>query len=141
MPKKNLTILGFDFGTKQIGVALGQTTTHSASPLKVVRNHNDKVNWREISEIISDWQPQALVLGLPLNMDGSESEFCATIKKFARQLEGRFNLPVHLIDERLTSAVVKQSDTINKNYVTHPIDDKAAAVILQSWLDENRDTN
>jgi len=136
MPNKNITVLGFDFGIKQIGVASGQTLTCTANPLTVIKNHRDTINWQGISQVINEWQPQALVVGWPLNMDGSESDLCKRVKKFSRQLEGRFNLPVHLSDERLSSHQVKTDIASENNYQQNPIDDKAAAIILQSWLNE-----
>jgi len=97
------TLLGFDFGTKRIGVAVGQTLTGNARPLTTLRANNEQPDWEAIGRLIANWQPVQLVVGLPVNMDGSEHDLAATVHEFAEQLRARFALPVDLIDERLSS--------------------------------------
>ena len=100
-------LLGFDFGTKQIGVAVGQIITQQARELCNLKARDGIPNWEQIEALIKEWQPDALVVGLPLNMDGSPSDMCVRAEKFARRLNGRFNLPVHTHDERLTTFEAK----------------------------------
>ena len=88
-------LLGFDFGTKQIGVAVGQIITQQARELCNLKARDGIPNWEQIEALIKEWQPDALVVGLPLNMDGTPSDMCVRAEKFARRLNGRFNLPVH----------------------------------------------
>ncbi|MEW8260611.1 MAG: Holliday junction resolvase RuvX [Candidatus Thiodiazotropha taylori] len=97
------TLLGFDFGTRKIGVAVGQTLTGTATPLETLELVNQKPDWVRIEELINEWQPQALVVGLPLDVDDSETDATQPALRFSRQLEGRFHLTVYLADERFTS--------------------------------------
>ncbi|RHW21400.1 Holliday junction resolvase RuvX [Pseudomonas jilinensis] len=130
--------LGFDYGTRQIGVAVGQSLTGSAEPLRELRARDGVPDWEQIARLISEWQPDALVVGLPLNMDGSPSEMSARAEKFARRLQGRFGLPVHCIDERLSTFEAKQSlrdsDRTPTSYRDNPVDSLAAVLLLQTWL-------
>ena len=130
------TLLGFDFGPKKVGVAVGQTITGTASPLTTLRAVNDKPDWHGINELIEQWKPDALVVGLPYNMDDSETELAERVKRFARQLEGRYGLHVDLVDERLTSqaARAQMGKRIKK---TESIDAVAAKLILETWLSEH----
>lgn len=132
-------VLGFDYGTRQIGVAVGQTLTASASPLKELRARDGIPNWDEIAALLREWHPDALVVGLPLNMDGTASEMSARAEKFARRLQGRFGLPVHCIDERLSTFEAKQTlrDSGRRapsSYRDNPVDSLAAALLLETWL-------
>ena len=134
------TLLAFDFGTRQIGVAVGQTLSDSANPLTVLKARDGIPDWTQISSLLEEWKPDHLLVGLPLNMDGSESDFCARTRKFARRLHGRFGLKVSMVDERLSTFEAKQlAREHNKqqgSYRDHPIDDLAAAMILQSWMSD-----
>lgn len=128
--------LGFDFGTHKIGIAVGQTITATASPLTTLSNIRHKPDWQGISRLIAEWQPQTLVIGLPMQMDDQEAELAVRAKKFARQLQGRYNLPVEMIDERLTSR--EASDRLGKRAqldVTR-VDAMAAKLILETWLNK-----
>lgn len=131
-------VMGFDFGTRQIGVAVGQTLTASAEPLTHIRARDGIPDWDEIAQLIREWRPQALIVGLPLNMDGSPSDMSARAEKFARRLHGRFQLPVHTVDERLSTFAAKQSLRDNgrspRSYRDDPVDSLAAALLLQTWL-------
>lgn len=131
-------VLGFDYGTRQIGVASGQSLTGSAEPVSVLRARDGIPDWDQIGRLIAEWRPDALVVGLPLNMDGSESEMSTRAEKFARRLEGRFKLPVHRVDERLTTFEAKQTLKDQRrspsSYRSDPVDGVAAALLLQTWL-------
>jgi putative Holliday junction resolvase len=120
-------VLGFDFGTRRIGVALGNEITRHASALEVVPGGTHE-RWRALARLIEQWQPQQLVVGVARHPDGTPHEMTARCERFARQLEGRFRLPVARVDERYSSAVLEPGAAT---------DDEAAAVILQQWLDES----
>ncbi len=131
------TLLGFDFGPRKIGVAVGQTVTGSATALTTIRSQRDKPDWPRIETLIHEWRPDAAVVGLPFNMDDTEAHWCEQVKRFARQLHGRFGLTVHLVDERLTSIEAKRQLTNQKRpVVPEAIDALAAALILETWLRE-----
>ena len=135
------TVLGFDFGTRRIGVAVGQTLTASARPLSTLRSHNDRPDWSGIARLIAEWRPQRLVVGLPVNMDGSEHDFAAEVQSFAAELHARHGLPVELIDERLSSHEAQQKVTAMGGRgapagraAKEQLDRVAAQVILETWL-------
>ncbi len=130
----HLTVLAFDYGTRQIGVAVGQTLTGTATPVTVLKARDGIPDWEKISALLDRWQPRKLLVGLPLNMDGSRSEFCSRAEKFARRLHGRFGLPVEMMDERLSTFEAKQQLPRRSSYRENPVDDSAACLILESWL-------
>lgn len=103
----NQTVLGFDYGTKSIGVAIGQSITSSASPLLSIKAVDGIPNWDDIDKLLKEWQPQLVVVGLPLNMDGTEQEMTQRARKFANRISGRFGVKVTTQDERLTTADAK----------------------------------
>jgi putative Holliday junction resolvase len=121
-------LIGFDFGLKRIGVATANTTTMIATPLTILRAHSGVPDWIAVSRIIDEWTPDLLVIGLPVNMDGSDGELSSRAKKFARRLSARFNKRTVMIDERLTSHEAK------KIRPDEQIDDLAATFILETWL-------
>jgi len=131
-------LLGFDYGSKQIGVAVGQVITGQARELCVLKAQNGVPDWQKVASLIHEWQPDTLIVGLPLNMDGSPSDMSARAEKFARQLNGRFNLPVHTHDERLTTYAAKGElmarGQHHSNYRDNPVDALAAALLLEGWL-------
>jgi putative Holliday junction resolvase len=130
-----LILLGFDFGVKRIGVAVGQELTGTATALATVRSRNGKPDWNMITELIRTWRPDALVVGLPLHADGTESGFTRSVKRFIHQLEVRYKLPVHPMDERLSSHAAAQHEGAGKHELkSRGIDAAAAKEILQSWL-------
>lgn len=133
-----LRAMAFDYGTRQIGVAVGQTLTGQAEPVTVLKARDGIPDWDQIARLISEWKPDCLVVGLPLNMDGSASEMSARAEKFARRLHGRFNLPAHCVDERLSTFEAKQSlrdsHRTPASYRDNPVDSLAAALLLQTWL-------
>jgi putative Holliday junction resolvase len=134
------TALGFDFGTRRIGVAIGNLLTRSAAPLTTVCGGGP--DWAAIGALIEEWKPDALVVGVPYNADGSESALTASARRFARQLTGRFGLPVHEVDERWTSmeaaAVLRQqrrSGLRRRPLARGDVDSQAARLVLQDWLE------
>ena len=121
-------IMGFDYGTHRIGVAIGQRITQTASPLAILKAHQGQPNWSEIEALIIEWQPEAFVVGLPLHMDDEPSDLSVQAEKFARRLTGRFNLPHTMVDERLSSVEAKNLSAGDA------IDDVAAVLILETYL-------
>jgi len=129
------TLLGFDFGPRKIGVAVGQTVTGSASALTTVRSRRDKPDWTRIEQLVREWQPNGAVVGLPYNMDDTETGLAPSARRFARQLQGRFGLDVHLVDERLTSLEARRQ--LGRDATSlEAIDAVAAKLILETWLSE-----
>ena len=132
------TYIAFDYGLNHIGVAVGQSITLSARPLAALKANQGVPQWPQVKSLIDQWQPSELVVGLPLNMDGTEQPITQRVKKFSRQLEGRFNLKVLLCDERLSTVDAKAQIFEEKGYRglknKGDIDAKSAAVILESWL-------
>ncbi len=132
------TLLGFDFGLKHIGVAAGQTITATANPLTTLTPVGNKPDWAGIERLIREWQPDALIVGAPFADPGyAESPLLPRIRRFAHQLEGRFHLPVHLIDERLTTREAESLRGEQKYFSSGKIDALSAALILETWLHEN----
>jgi putative holliday junction resolvase len=129
------TLLGFDYGLRRIGVAVGQALTASATALTTVRARHGKPDWSAISRLVADWKPDALVVGIPYHMDGSEQEMTRSSERFCRQLEGRYGLPVHRAEERLTSYVVEAGLAAGAD--KHAVDPLSAQVILQDWLQQH----
>ena len=129
------TLLGFDFGTQRIGVAVGQSITGTATALCTVNARNNQTDWDRISELIDDWHPDALVVGLPLHADGSDSGTTTVVRNFAQQLGERSRLPVHIMDERLSSHAANQLQHQDKAGRKADIDAIAAMIILQNWLE------
>ncbi len=135
------TLLGFDFGGKRIGVAVGHELTASTQPLTTVAVINGKPDWPHISRLLEEWQPDLLVVGLPLNMDGSEQEVSRAARRFGHRLNGRYNLPVEMVDERLTSREAegivtdqRRSGQRRKRSAKSAIDQIAAELIIKTWL-------
>jgi putative Holliday junction resolvase len=128
------SLLGFDFGSHKIGIAVGNTVTATASPLTTLSYVKHKPDWDSIEKIISEWKPDTLVVGLPFQMDDEEAELAGRAKKFARQLQGRFKIPVEMIDERLTSK--EASNRLGKKAAKNVtlVDSMAAKLILETWL-------
>lgn len=126
------SLLCFDFGIKRIGVAVGQTVTQTANPLQTVKNKNNRPDWKTIEQLVEEWQPDALVVGQPLNMMDEVQEMTIAAEKFMRQLHGRFHLPVYSVDERLSSFEAAQ-----RTGRTTDLDPVAAQAILETWFAEN----
>jgi putative Holliday junction resolvase len=125
-------VLGFDFGLRRIGVALGNGITRSARALEIVprKSQADPAAWQHLARLIEQWRPSQLVVGVASHPDGTAHEMTQRCERFARQLEGRFHLPVARVDERYSSAVLEGAGNLRAR------DDEAAAVILQQWFDE-----
>ncbi|MBE9533002.1 MAG: Holliday junction resolvase RuvX [Proteobacteria bacterium] len=133
------TFLGFDYGLKNIGVAVGQELTNTASPLTVIKARNGIPNWDDIQKLLDQWQPQLLIVGLPLNMDGSEQVMTKAARKFGNRLNGRFQIAVEWQDERLsTYEALDQLGIHSKLDAKHrdDVDRISAQLILQSWLNQ-----
>lgn len=132
------TVMAFDFGERRIGIAVGEHLINSATPLTTIDNESNEVRFAAITQLINEWQPKLLVVGLPLSLDGSETEVTQLCKKFARRLNGRFNLPVIMIDERYSSAEASQllNETGIKGRAQKAmLDQVAAQTILRSYFD------
>lgn len=134
------TVLAFDFGLRHLGVAVGEASLGFAHPLTSIDAEANDVRFAEVAKLIAEWQPILLVLGLPLNMDGSEHELTRAARRFARRLEGRFGVSVAFVDERLTSLEAEsqlrdigRSGRMHKS-LSHPV---AAQIILQNYFDDN----
>jgi len=130
------TLLGFDFGTAKIGIAVGQTITATANPLTTIRSKKGAINWPSITDIIEEWQPDRIIVGLPKDLDDSDTEITARAQRFARQLEGRYHRPVSMMDEKLTSMEAR-SIIGRKPKNIEELDAIAAALILETWFSEN----
>lgn len=136
------TILAFDFGQKRIGIAVAHQQTGIASPLTTLTAINDQPDWDSINKLIMEWRPDALVIGVPYHMDGSDQEMTEHARRFGRQLHGRYNLPVHEVDERLTSSEAAsehaQQRAAGRRRKTQKgdLDKLAASLILETWLQQ-----
>lgn len=128
------TFLGFDFGVKRIGIAVGQRVTGTASALCTVNARDNAPDWEQIGALITEWRPHALVVGLPMHADGTDSAVTRAARRFAQQLEGRYRLPVHMIDERHSSQAAAELLAEEQDSKTG-LDAMAARIILQDWLD------
>jgi len=133
------TLLGFDFGMKNIGIAVGQELTATANPLTAIKARDGIPDWSHIEKLLKEWQPDLLIVGLPLNMDGTEEEMTAAAKRFGNRLNGRFNIPVEWQDERLTTYEALDQMGIRSKMDSRQrsdVDQLSAQLILQSWLNQ-----
>ena len=135
---KPLAALSFDFGTQRIGVAFGQSISGTARPVCVLKANDGIPDWEQVGSVIAEWSPDVLVIGLPYNLDGTESELLRRAVKFGNRLNGRFHKPCYGMDERLSSRaaieqVMEESGSMTK---TSGIDDIAAQIILENWFSE-----
>lgn len=136
------TVIAFDFGTRRVGIALGNTLTGSARPLATIDARDETARWREIANVIAEWQPAQLVVGLPTHVDGTPHDMTERARRFARDLGQRFGLPVALVDERHTSEIAKTelraAGRGGRN--ERALRDQAAArLILEAWLNERHE--
>jgi putative Holliday junction resolvase len=129
MAAKELTIMAFDYGTRRIGVAVGNTLTQAGRPLKTVAEPSSDASFKVIEGLLKEWQPNLLVVGLPCHPDGTEHEMSARARRFGNQLHGRFGLPVDWVDERYTSAVLESDPEMRDN-----LDAESAALILEQYF-------
>jgi putative Holliday junction resolvase len=134
-------VLGFDFGTKRIGVASAQAVTGTASPLAPVPARDGIPDWDKLDALVAEWTPEALVVGLPLNMDDTESGLSHLARKFARRLVARYRLPVFMCDERLSShsarGLLMEVQQRRKGKLP-ALDSTAAVLIAEAWLADPR---
>ena len=129
--------MAFDFGLRQIGVATGNTLLGTTRPLPILRARDGIPNWDELQALVEEWQPDVLIVGEPVNMDGSPSDLSGRAHKFSRRLHGRLGLPVEMVDERLSSFEAKQISREHGHrgdYQRNPVDSLAAELILKTWL-------
>lgn len=124
-------IIGFDFGLKRIGVAIGQTITRTATPEAIVASKDGKPDWEHITRLFEEWKPSAIVVGLPMRLNGEEQALTQPARKFGQRLSGRYQRPVFYIEEQLSSIEAEQ----RKTKARQPVDDHAAQIILENWLD------
>ena len=133
-----LSVLAFDFGTHKIGVAVGQSLTGTATPLPELKADQGQPDWNQVATLIAEWQPDVFVVGVPINMDGSEFEMTFRARKFGQRLSGRFGKPWHAMDERLTSFEARELSRRQPNVKQRKgalVDSLAASLILQSWFE------
>jgi putative Holliday junction resolvase len=131
------TLLAFDYGVKNIGVAYGQTLSGTATEIPPIKARDGVPNWDDVAALLKEWQPDVLLVGLPLNMDGTESELCPRARKFGNRLHGRFGIKVEMVDERLSTFAAKEEAAERGhrgNYGQAPVDSIAARLILESWM-------
>ena len=136
----NRSLMGFDFGTKSIGVATGQEITGSASPLTSLKANEGIPDWAQIEKLLKEWQPDLLIVGLPLNMDGTEQEMTQRARKFGQRLHGRFGFQVEFKDERLTTTDAKARLFEHGGYRAlgkSRVDAVSAQLILESWMESH----
>ena len=126
--------LGFDYGTHKIGVAVGQSLTATATPLQTLGAVNGRPDWQRIARLLEEWRPDVLVVGHPFEMSDREADNAEGAKRFARQLHGRFHLPVHMADERLTSREAWARLGREAGRDPTRVDSYAAKLILETWF-------
>ena len=144
----NRSLLAFDFGLKRIGVATGSLITGTASALTTLQSKDDAPDWQAIEALLAEWSPDIIIVGLPLNTDGSESEMTVAARKFATELQSRFSIPLEFADERYTSveaeAILKDQRRLgirNKKLKKADIDATAAILIAESWMRSTGDSS
>lgn len=134
MPEQNAVprmVMAFDYGTRRVGVAIGNTLAKVGQPLKTIAASSLDSLFQEISSLVREWQPTQLVVGIPLHSDGAEHEMTAKATRFGNQLKGRLNLPVALVDERYTSVILEGDSQMRDNLDAH-----SAALILEQYFAE-----
>ena len=129
---KPMTMLAFDYGTRRVGVAVGNSVSKVGQALKVIAAPNVDALFREIESLVKEWQPDQLIVGIPVYPDGAEHEMTAKARRFGNQLNGRFNLPIEWVDERYTSAVLEEDHRMQDNLDAH-----SAALILEQYFSES----
>ena len=127
-----ITVMAFDYGTRRVGVAVGNTELRASQVLKTIVATNTDTLFSEIERVLQEWQPGQIVVGLPMHPDGAEHEMTAKAKRFGNQIQGRFNLPVTWVDERYTSAILEGNPQMNDN-----LDAYSAALILEQYFAEH----
>lgn len=133
------TLVAFDFGTKSIGAAVGQRITGTARPLAALKAQDGNPDWQAIERMLKEWQPEAVIVGLPLNMDGSDQPLTARARKFANKIHGRFGIKIILHDERLSTVEARAGLFEQGGYRALSkgrIDSASAVVILESFFEQ-----
>ena len=125
------TVMAFDYGTRRIGVAIGNSVAQTGQALKTISQNNIDVRFQELAALLKEWQPDQLVVGLPAHPDGTAHEMTAKSKRFGNQLHGRFQLPVVWVDERYSSVVLEGDDKMRDNLDSH-----SAVLILEQYFAE-----
>jgi putative Holliday junction resolvase len=136
---KGLNLLGFDFGSKRIGVAFASNPLTQPVVLAPIKAQDGIPHWQTLESLISEWQAQAFVVGIPYNMDGSISEMALRARKFANRMSARFDIPCYVVDERLSTQAAKQEHLAaggGSDWKKHGVDGIAAGLILQTWFNE-----
>ena len=137
---ENGIFLAFDFGARHIGIATGQKVTKTATPVGSISAKEGQPNWQQLDAIIAKWQPIALIVGHPLNMDGTYQPLTHRAEAFADQLKARYHLPIHLVDERLSTKAARETLFNQGGYKAlkkDQVDAVSAQIILESWLQQN----
>ena len=129
--EKELTVMAFDYGTRRIGVAIGNTLTQTGQPIQIIAENGVDARFGLIEALIQEWQPDQLVVGLPCHPDGAPHEMTLKAKRFGNQLYGRFHLPVDWVDERYSSVVLEGNPDMRDN-----LDAQSAALILKQYFQE-----
>ncbi|WP_412536719.1 Holliday junction resolvase RuvX [Marinobacter sp. MIT932201] len=132
-------VMAFDFGTRRIGVAVGQELLGSGQPVALVPARDGIPDWQQIESLLEEWRPDLVVVGLPLNMDDTENDMCARARKFGKRLHGRYHVPVEMVDERLTSFEAKGEVMAaggSRDFGRHGVDDRAAVLILETFFQQ-----
>ena len=132
------TLVAFDYGTKNIGVATGQTITCSATSQPPLKAKDGIPDWQQLEKLLAQWKPDLVLVGLPLNMDGTESELSARARKFANRINGRFGVKTEMVDERLSSFEAKgeiMGQGGSRDYKNNSVDSIAARLILETWFE------
>jgi putative Holliday junction resolvase len=143
-PATGTTVLAFDFGEKRIGVAVGDLAVRIAHPLTTIAAEDNARRFEHIGKLIAEWRPVRLIVGLPMYPDGTEHELSRLSRRFARRLEGRFGVPVSLVDERFTSVEAEsrlRESGAQARDLDKALDAAAASAILQSWLESPATAN
>ena len=130
-----MQIVAFDYGTKKIGVAVGQTETYTSSPLQIIYNDHEKTNWNEIRMLIDEWKPDLILIGKPINMDGTKSEIMKKVDNFFKKLQKISNIKCEYIDERLTTFEAKE--ILGESKVAE-VDAHAAKILIDNWIERSK---
>lgn len=142
IPRSVKTVLGFDFGLKRIGVAVGQLVTKTATPIATLQAQDGAPSWADIEHLIGEWSPDLLIVGLPVHMDGTEQALTRAATRFGNRLKGRFQLPVEWVDERLTSYEAEKQITDLKKSAHNDklsVDSLSAQLIVEQWFEQQHD--
>ena len=127
-----ITVMAFDYGTRRVGVAVGNSVSNSGQALKMIAAPNSDAMFGEIEDLLKEWQPDRLIVGIPVHPDGAEHEMTAKARRFGNQLNGRFHLPIEWVDERYSSAVLEDDPRMQDNLDAH-----SAALILEQYFAES----